>query len=99
MLVSGTLEVGQPIFVANVFRSELTAAQQQTYNEAIPIVTGSYYTTIINTTANLEISRMTNDLLVETPTEIDFLTLSIEDQDKLRNLLALFVSVSQEEEE
>ena len=78
----------------NLYYTELTAEQKITYDEAMPIVSGSYITTITNTTAELEIDRLTSDVLSEEPAVIDFETLSEVDKDKLRALLAIFVSLA-----
>jgi hypothetical protein len=95
MLVTGEPIPGEGMIVTNLFYNDLTAPQKIVYDEAMPIVTGSYYTTITNTTAELKINRVTDDVLVEAPATIDFESLSEADKDKLRALLALFVELSE----
>ena len=94
MLVTGVVEQGQPIFMTNLYYDELSPSQKIIYDEAMPIVSGSYLTTITNTTAELDVSRLTSDVLVEEPSVIDFETLSEVDKDKLRLLLGLFIELS-----
>jgi len=78
----------------SLFYDELTAEQKITYDEVMPIVSGSYITTITNTEAELEINRLTSDVLSEEEAVIDFETLSEADKDKLRALLAILVSLA-----
>jgi len=94
MFVFGEPVPGEGSIVTNLFYNELTAPQKVVYDEAMPIVTGSYFTTITNTVSELEISRVTNDVLTDVPSVIDFEALSEIDKDKLRALLALFVELA-----
>ena len=71
----------------------LTAEQQAVYDAGITLVTGKYYTEIQNTVSELQISRVTSEILAEGEDIFDFETMDEADKDILRDLLALFVEL------
>jgi hypothetical protein len=78
-----------------VVREDLSAADQITYDEAIALFSPDIYTEITNTIANLSISRITSQVLVEDTEDVDFDLLTEVDKDKLRALLAIFVTLNE----
>tara|TARA_R110000868_G_scaffold144281_2_gene363172 strand:+ start:336 stop:668 length:333 start_codon:yes stop_codon:yes gene_type:complete len=77
-----------------VTKADLTTEQQLVYDTGVAVVAGKIITKIINTTAELNIDRMTSDIVEEGEDVFDFETLSEVDKDKLRNLLALFIELN-----
>lgn len=93
MLVSGEEVAGSgQNFICNLFREDLTVAEQAIYDDAIALVADTYYTEINNTTSALDISRVTSTVLADGTDVIDFQSLSVADQDKLRAFLALVIA-------
>ena len=83
------------IFISlSVFRDELTVEQQDVYDTAIAVAAANNYNQITNTVAELEISRITSLVLTEGTVVQDFATMDVADQDKLRDLLALFIELN-----
>lgn len=83
------------IFISvSVFRDELTIEQQAVYDDAISVVADYNYNQIINTIAELDISRITSIVLTEGTDIQDFDAMSLVDQDKLRALLALLIELN-----
>ena len=79
-------------FTCNLLFEELTVEEQTVYNEAISIVANNHRNIIDNTTAILDINRVTSSTLLVGEVTQDFLALSTQDQDKLRSLLVLIIS-------
>lgn len=79
-------------FTCNLFRDELTSEEQIVYDDAISVVANNYRNVISNTTAILDINRVTSSTLLVGEVTQDFSALSTQDQDKLRSLLALIIS-------
>jgi hypothetical protein len=76
-----------------VIRADLTPAEQAVYDAGITVVAGNMWTKIENTTAELNINRITSSVVTEDEGVFDFATMSAADQDALRDLLALIVSL------
>ena len=93
MLVMGVAVPGEDPFTATVMREDLDAGQQTTYDAGVALVTGNAFTIIENTTSELAISRITSEVVAEDQGTFDFATMDEADQDTLRDLLALFVSL------
>lgn len=93
MFISGE-EVGGSgeFFTCNIYREELTPEEQSVYDAGVSVVNDNYYNIINNTVASLTINRITSTVLVEGEDVLDFEALPLEDQDKLRALLALIIS-------
>jgi len=77
-----------------VVKSDLSEDQQAIYTNGVGLVTCKFITKIINTTAELNIDRMTSDIVEEGEDEFDFETMSDIDKDKLRALSMLFSELS-----
>ena len=94
MMVTGKSTPESEDMVLTVMREDLTVEQQTVYDAGVAIVSGNMFTVIDNTTSELQISRMTDQVLIEDTGEFDFATMDPADQDTLRDLLALFVSLN-----
>jgi len=79
-------------FTCNLFREDLTTEEQTAYDDGLSVVSNNYGNVIDNTTAYLEISRVTSATLLVGESTQDFATMDLADQDKLRGLLALIIS-------
>jgi hypothetical protein len=93
MAVSGTSEPDAPLS-CEVNRADLSPADQTTYDVAVALFLADQYTNINNTTAELSISRITSTPITVETEDVDFLALPEVDKDKLRNLLAVFISLN-----
>jgi len=93
MMVIGVAVPGEDQITATIMREDLTPEQQTVYDMGVALVSGNAFTTINNTTSELEISRMTDQVVSEDTGEFDFETMSEADKDALRALLALFVEL------
>ena len=96
MFVAGQLVGGSGIvdLVVQIDYSELTIEQKSIYDQALDLVSDSNYNMILNTTAELEISRITSTVLTEGTSTEDFESLSEVDKDKFRALLGLFIELN-----
>lgn len=94
MLVIGEETAGSgDIFTSTVKREDITPEQQAIYDAGITLVTGKYHTEIQNTVSELQISRVTSEVLAEGEDVFDFETMNEVDKDALRALLALFIEL------
>lgn len=94
MFIAGEAVGGSgEILSCTLIREELDVAQQVTYDEAISVVSGKYFTEIQNTGAELTIDRVTSESLSAGTDVLDFSTMSLDNQDKLRALLALIIEL------
>ena len=100
MVVNGEVVTGSGDFItAYVKREDLTSEQKDVYDAGVSIVSGKYYTEITNTTSTLDINRVTSTDSVEGTDVFDFETMSEVDKDKLRDLLALFITLNNQDAE
>ena len=91
MLITGRESAESPMFVCNLFREQLLPEEQDVYDAGVGVVANNQLTEISNTTAILDITRMTSGVIIEGTETIDFESLSLADKDKLRALLALIL--------
>ena len=91
--VSGRLTPESNYIQILVVKSDLSEDQQAIYTNGVNLVSGKFITKIINTTAELNIDRMTSDSVEEGTDTFDFETMSVADQDALRALLGLFIEL------
>lgn len=92
--VSGKLTAESTYIQLYVKYSDLTAEQKIVYSNAVSLVSGKYFTNILNTPAELIIDRMTSEVLGEGTDNFDFNTMSDSDKDKLRSLSLLFYELA-----
>ena len=78
-----------------VDRNDLSVEDKVTYDDAVAIFTPDAFTKVTNTVAELSISRITSTPITVETEDVDFDLLSEIDKDKLRALLALFVSLNE----
>ena len=93
MTVTGTSEPDTPLS-CEVTRADLSPADQAIYDNAVALFAADQYTNITNTVAELSISRITSTPITVETEDVDFLLLTEVDKDKLRGLLAIFVSLN-----
>jgi hypothetical protein len=92
MLITGKDNPANDPFTCTLMREDLTPAEQATYDAGVALVAGNRWTKIENTTAELNINRITSSAVTEDEGVFDFATMSAADQDTLRDLLALFLA-------
>lgn len=88
------VEGSEKRFACNIFRESLSEEDKIIYNEALALIANTYKTKIENTTSRLDISRVTSNILPEGVSTIDFKSLSVEDQNKLKAFLAFVIKVN-----
>ena len=91
--VSGRLTPDSEYIQILVVKSDLSEEQQAIYTNGVNSVAGKIITKIINTTAELNIDRMTSDSVEEGEDVFDFQTMSSEGQDALRDLSGLLIEL------
>ena len=91
--VSGRLTPESEYIQILVVKSDLSEDQQTIYTNGVGLVTGKFITKIINTTADLNIDRMTSDIVEEGEDIFDFQNMSAEDQNALIALSGLFIEL------
>jgi hypothetical protein len=72
--------------------NDLTKEEKAVYDDALNLVADKNYNIILNTQAELEISRITSTVLSEGTDTEDFALMTEVDKDKFRALLALLIS-------
>ena len=93
IVVSGKVTPESNYIQILVIKSDLNEWQQAIYTNGVNLVSGKFITKIINTTAELNIDRMTSDSVEEGEDVFDFQTMSSEGQDALRDLSGLLIEL------
>lgn len=92
--VSGRLTPESNYIQILVVKSDLSEDQQAIYTNGVNLVSGKFITKIINTTAELNIDRMTSVVIEEGINDIDFQALTTTKKNKLNALFSLFSELS-----
>lgn len=98
VLIEGeAIEGSENLFVCSIFKESLSEEDKLLYDDALALIASTYHTRINNTTSRLDISRTTSIVLSDGVSEIDFQSLSVDDQNKLKAFLALVIRLKNED--